>query len=258
MMTLQEIALLKNTENINSLRDLLSFCSRNQRFQNACIQSENFWKESLARIMGNIIVAQRGDLKGEKIWYEFVQSLAMGITFKYRMRYDALNDDWTKKPESWYLDLNNIEEDDIYYYPIEVPGIIPTPGSKGYFVNFSLENDAINRNENNFFLHEDEDKAFENAIKFVGESYHHMIFQLLQRLIWLGVQSEVKISSDIDNRLWEEEENKNYPSQPLPPANFFVKMIEEGNQPIVLTYESGNKKGFIYTEFYWHIETISF
>ena len=253
MKTLQEISLLKATRNLNSLRDLINFCAGNQTFQDSCIVSENFWKESLIRIMGNPIVVQRGDLEGAETWYEFVRSLAVGLTFKYRMTNDAFNDIWTTKPEPWYLDENTVEVDDIDHYPIEIPAMLPTPGSKGYFVRFTIDGDW-SREENNFFLHPDNNIAFENAVKFVGESYHHIMSS--------RIDSEVKISLDFDlDRIMDQRHNDKHPSQPLPPAEFFTNIVRQGTQPIMLTYGNNLKhksRKFIYTETYWDIQPISF
>ena len=205
--------------------------------------------------MGSTIVIQRGDLEGAETWYEFVRSLAVGMTFKYRMTQDAFNDTWTTQPQPWYLDQNIMGVDDIHHYPIEIPAMLPTPGSRGYFARLDMVGNW-SREESSFFLHPDNNVAFENAVKFVGESYHRIISNSVG-------ETEVKISTAADgDQLWVDEYNEKFPSEPLPPVEFFIDNVRQGNRPITLTYGQdhaywGNKK-FIYTETYWDIQPISF
>ncbi len=278
--TLREVSLLKATENLNTLIDLLDFCNQNTVFLNSCENSENFWKRSLIRIMGNIIVLQRGDLNGGSDWYNFIKLLSIGIVFKYSLRHNATQDIWDITPEPHYNHLNDEDEyvhgDEIHRYSFEIPAVLPNVGVQGYFVRLLMDECRHVDEENVFFVHDDINIALQNAAKFIGESYH----LYTSRRIGTGWNPGMNVKpNDIKydftdqyhriSELWEQEDFKQLPEAPFfvnLVMNDFIKFGEQSHAWIVLylrnALEMTNESNFvdirIMHESSWIIKPITF
>lgn len=168
----RDIALIETTRDIPTLGELLEYCQQ----IDVCTSSLEFWRESLTRLFGNIIVLQRGDLQTAEEWHEFAQRLAEGVTYKYSLRHDSYEDIWDEQPFP-HLSIQqagDIEaKQDVYRLIFEIPGSLPQEGTKGYFVELMIQGD-IERVERAFFVHSDQRKALERAQLFVAEKYREI------------------------------------------------------------------------------------
>jgi len=232
MLSLREKALLTATVNITTVEGLLQFCRQNESFNDACIVSENFWKVSLARIIGKDIVLQRGDLVGAQAWYNFVQQLVTGTCFKYSLRYDAFNGVWDTQPLSYYAVHYQRERDipatqDIHRYKFDLPAVAPIIGAQGFLVHMDIGDSPRGEEVVYVFLHHDQNIAFENASRYLGEYYHsHFVSELKREHVFTSDEYLNKIKFAVDGPNWDLEMS-NYDEIDLPPPQFFIDLIRD-------------------------------
>ena len=143
MKSLAVIALLEQTKNITSLGELVQFCSSSEDIANISRNSLDFWKESLGRIFtwDKDIANSRGDLETAEDWYNYIQFLSRGVSFKYIIaRRD--HEEWDPEVNLYYRDFNDVRFHSfgglVDKKTFTIPGSSPIPGTRGLFASFKV------------------------------------------------------------------------------------------------------------------------
>ena len=240
--TLQERALLKQTQLIETLGEVLDFCESSDTLGHICSSSPEYWKKTLTRILGKTIVLQRGDLTTGEEWYSFAKLLDRGILYRYSLAEDVNGVDITPLP---YYRVKNRRDgvNGIERHTLDIPALMPVLGSRGYFVSLDMSG-YHNHRETNFFLHPDQTIALRNAGLSLGELYYdwHESFDLAGEDVLLeGVGHIV-----------------------MPTSDFFVADIVAhstevgGDGRFTLRWEHSQSGDPFYTETSWLIRPITF
>lgn len=164
---LSDIALLSLTKNMNTLGDIIDYC----RKSDSGYRVEKFWKITLTRLFDRYFVVQREDLT-DADWYQFALLLKEGLTFKYCMKVECINDVWTG-PFSYHNVYNGAhkptENEEYGYRQFDILGMRPTPGTRGYFVHIDIHNSR--KTVNNFFVSPDNKRAYLNVLKYIAHVF---------------------------------------------------------------------------------------
>jgi hypothetical protein len=136
------------------------------------------FKKTIERLLGNVIVIQRGDLETGDEWYTFAKLLASGIEYKYGLVLDGGNNVWDTTPNP-YSAMKDPEEDDIIPMIFYIPAIVPQRGTSGFFVHAYVEQPFEQENMQ-FFVHSDQTIARNNASKYVGVLRHSIKLCLIE------------------------------------------------------------------------------
>jgi hypothetical protein len=172
--TLQDRALIAATEDIFNLRDLLVFCNARPSNLASCEAAGEFWKYSIAKILGKWIVLERRDLQGDD-WYHFAKLLVTGITYNYAMREDLVNDTWNTNPVPYdYIFDKEEAGNDIAFYEIPIRAVLPTAGMKGYFVRQNISvSKSRGKDLYKFIIGPNMDENFLLAAQLLAENYYN-------------------------------------------------------------------------------------
>uniref|UniRef100_A0A6C0CH02 Uncharacterized protein n=1 Tax=viral metagenome TaxID=1070528 RepID=A0A6C0CH02_9ZZZZ len=172
---LKDAALLKATENLSTLRDVFRWCEGSQKYRDSCSTAPEFWKQTIVKCLGNVIVLQRGDIEESEEWYDFARLLATGVEYKYCITEDDATNVWTTQPEP-YAAIDEIEANHTFY-EIRIPAMLPASGTFGYFVLVYYEPPFDDYKT--FFLHPVQTTASNRATKYVGEDFTDYSFHRL-------------------------------------------------------------------------------
>ena len=170
----QDEALIETTRDIESLGELLDYCSD----INVCRVSAEFWKASLTRLFGNILVLQRGDLETAEEWHEFALNLVEGRSYKYCLRNDVAEETWEETPRPLHS-LPKKAYDEIIDELFDIPAVVPAEGTRGYFVRLYFDATIFSEEITSFFCHSNLKVAKDRAAKFAGENVHRVVQQYL-------------------------------------------------------------------------------
>lgn len=254
----RDIALIETTRDIPTLGELLEYCQE----IDVCTSSVEFWRESLTRLFGNIIVLQRGDLQTAEEWHEFAQRLAEGVTYKYSLRHDSYNDIWDETPlPHLRVEKTGEADEDIHRLIFEIPGSLPQEGTRGYFVELMIQGD-IERVERAFFVHSDQRKALERAQLFVAEKYREIHLKKVT-LSWLGPRRQPYLflfaSDNGQIRIDNLDVSEGLPQVSLIDLLLDHIQVKPMDQPwyAKFTSEAGPQTQY-YTETNWEIHQITF
>ena len=245
----RDIALIETTRDISTLGELLEYCQS----IDVCKSSVEFWRESLTRLFGNIIVLQRGDLQTAEEWHEFAQRLAEGVTYKYTLE-EGTDGTWGETPHPYYLIHPDQDREDYYYDPFEIPGMVPNEGVRGYYVRLVVDGDYY-QEERSFFVHEDQTIAKRYALRFIGEKYH----SILNRMAY-GIRNDqgvtmIKITSEPIQSFNDLARSEPIP---VPPAEYFVKTLLANDKMTWFTIWESPKGVEVESEMFHYITPITF
>jgi hypothetical protein len=239
---LKDAALLKATENLNNLQEVFQFCERNPTHQDSCSTSPEFWKGTIERIFGNIIVLQRGDLTTGTDWYNFAKLLGTGVEYKYCVDSIA-GGGISNQPEPFAL--VDWGDGDPRIFPFRIPAMLPEAGTSGFFTRFSLA-EPFRKQKTSFYLHPNQTIAQRKAARYVGEQFHwrfeHRITGDLQ--IQIGAGAEIDLDA-------------------FPEESFFVETVNavlangdtRGDWSITFTDDEGDQQ---IVSLQWDISPITF
>lgn len=167
MRSLKESSLIRSVANLTTLLEVFMFCKNQGKI---CYYEEDFWKVTLTRIFGSHFVRQRGDLSGIG-WYNFVKALLQGITYEYSIVWNSFRDDFDRNPLPYYMVKGRIpQHEDDHLLPFKIPGLVPVPGTRGYFIIIQISG-KYDTEDHNFVVGPPE-IAFNNAARYVAEYYH--------------------------------------------------------------------------------------
>lgn len=176
--SLQELSLLRATEEVKTLGEILDFCDANPRFEAIYSRSVVFWKKTLTRILGDVMVLQRGDLESGQQWYDFAKLLDEGVSYRYCLLEEE--DGFHRTPTPfWRVDNPYDHGTGIERHPFDIPAVLPVRGTRGYFVFLDMYG-YRNHQVTNFFLHGDDDEAFRLSLRYAADIYYnwHEPFEL--------------------------------------------------------------------------------
>lgn len=171
MQSLRDLALLKSTQRIRTLEEIFRFCESRDDLKINCEFSEFFWKKTIIRIFGNIMVFQRGDLSESENWYDFASLLRQGITYKYALRENIDNGTYALAPIPFYSNYSDKPDDDEYLIKFDIPASVPNAGVSGFLAHLVIDGDKYEE-ITNFFVDGDQNIARNLAVKFLAVKYH--------------------------------------------------------------------------------------
>lgn len=221
----QDEALIETTRDIDSLGELLDYCAS----LDVCNASAEFWKASLARLFGNILVLQRGDLETAEEWHEFAQLLLEGRNYKYSLGSEGGTYD--EVPKSIYAQPKD-DTSDVYYETFDVPAMVPAEGTQGYFAQLIVDLD-IYEERNSFFCHPNLKKAKERALKWLAENAHQIILKHSHGRLDRAGKPTARITTEY--QLFDQ-----VPYAAVPPAEQFVEALLQ-NEKIIWSVETSGR-----------------
>uniref|UniRef100_A0A6C0CJ49 Uncharacterized protein n=1 Tax=viral metagenome TaxID=1070528 RepID=A0A6C0CJ49_9ZZZZ len=165
---MDEDELRRKTANMK-LPQILSLCGEITTSRtNPCFNFPDFWRDTITRLYGNIVVLQRGDLTTGREWHNFAGYMATGISYKYRILHRANGWENVAKP---FVPLEQIDEDS-WAHQFDIPGALPKKGTKGFFVRLYLDGSAGSIDEGTFFINPNPKVALDLAKRYVGDYFH--------------------------------------------------------------------------------------
>ena len=209
-MNSQDEALIETTRDVESLGELLDYCDSLK----VCNASAEFWKASLSRLFGNIMILQRGDLETAEEWYQFALLLLEGKNYKYSLGNDG--GVYEEVPKPIYAQPKH-SDSDVYYESFDIPAMVPTEGTRGYLARVMI-NGGYFEELTTFFVHSDLKKAKENALRFAGEEVHRIINQQA-RTSPVTQTNTIRIKTEWRREIYNWHEIK------IPPAKDFVDAL---------------------------------
>ena len=172
MLTLKEIIFEDLTKNDN-LGKIMTKCEQNEEFRDICLDApSDFWKKIIIKLMGNIIVLKRRDLKTNKEWYEFAKELNLEHTFEYGIVVDRENDvTITPNPVSFFSIVKPFANG-LATERATIDGILPVKGSVGYLLSLDVTHGRL-RNE--FFIDSDLEELQITVKHFIAETFYNIL-----------------------------------------------------------------------------------
>lgn len=170
---LRDRALLKITHQM-TLNEIFDLCDQDQNFRDACSLSEYFWKQTMHRHFGGIVITQRGDLIGGERWEEFVQGVAMGIVYRYGLDlsdFEGTQEDILMMPYASTWDPDQIR-------PVDIIGQLPLPDTKGYAYALRVNENTVvhHKDKSEFFVHPNREEAFKLCLADVCDTIAHTVY----------------------------------------------------------------------------------
>jgi hypothetical protein len=165
---LKDAALLKATEGLFTLRDVFQFCERSQSYRDTCSTAPEFWKKTIEKCLGNIVVLQRGDIEESGKWYDFARLLITGVEYSYCLIQDD-NGDFETQVQP-YSAVDEIEADHTFH-EIRIRASLPEAGTQGFLIRVYSE-PPFEYEGITFFVHSDQTIAQTRASRYVGEQFH--------------------------------------------------------------------------------------
>ena len=174
---MNEDELFEQTKDM-SLLEILQLCGEKSIAHarvNPCFDFPNFWKETIERLYGNIIILQRGDLTTGREWHNFAGHLAGGITYKYGITHDEANG-WEHKPKPFV----SVDQDGPYTWTHDfyIPAALPRAGTRGLFIRLFMDG-VISIEDGSFFVHPNPVVTKQLAKRFVGKYFHAKLIGLV-------------------------------------------------------------------------------
>jgi len=202
---LKDAALLKATEDLFTLRDVFQFCETSQRHKDTCSTSSEFWKKTIEKCLGNIVVLQRGDIETSGEWYDFARLLLTSVEYSYCLIQD-FNGVWDTQVQP-YAAVDEIEADHTFY-EIRIRASLPEAGTQGFLARIYLE-PPYEYEGITFFIHPDQTIARHRAARFVGNQ-----FSVRANYLMPG-ESRIEIGANPEKEL-----------DAFPESSFFVDTVE--------------------------------
>ncbi|MFS8159024.1 MAG: hypothetical protein ACMG6E_02205, partial [Candidatus Roizmanbacteria bacterium] len=184
MTSLRAKTLLRLTENLQTLDEVLTYCRSAQTQRDACdLMGESFWKPTLIRILGQegeAMITARSDLVEDEDWQNFVEGLSRGVSYTYSLRNDVMNETWDTIAFPYRLLWRNDDLDnDINHHTFQVEGIVPITDQYAYLISIADYDDADGQHLYTTFII----GSFEMAARLVAAKYHLMYKRLMARYI---------------------------------------------------------------------------